>query len=352
MSDVSQPKKQNKARIVFALAAVGIAGWVGYHWWHGRTFVETDNAQVEGHIVPVAAKVSGYVTRVDVSDNQSVAAGAVLVQIDDRDYAARLAQVEADLKIAVAAAGGKNQTGQAEAQVGFAQASASAAQSAISQADAGAEYARNELNRIRSLASKGMATASQLDAAQTALRTAESQLKTARDTANAAGKQIGVAGAGLKSAQAKVDSVRAQRDLAAIQLGDTQVKAPVAGVSSKKSVEIGQLVQPGQTLLYLVPLQDVWVTANLKETEVGKVKAGQPVEVEVDAYPGKVFSGKVDSFSAATGAKFALLPPDNASGNFTKVVQRVPVKVKLDAYDSQATPLRPGMSVVASIRIR
>ncbi|WP_374357566.1 efflux RND transporter periplasmic adaptor subunit, partial [Chitinimonas sp.] len=117
-------------------------------------------------------------------------------------------------------------------------------------------------------------------------------------------------------------------------------------------VEPGQFVQPGQTLMYLVPINDVWVTANLKETEVGQVKAGQAVEIDVDAYPGKRFSGKVESFSAATGAKFALLPPDNASGNFTKVVQRVPVKVKLDAFDAKATPLRPGMSVFASIRVR
>jgi membrane fusion protein (multidrug efflux system) len=191
-----------------------------------------------------------------------------------------------------------------------------------------------------------------LDAAEAASRAAEGQLKTVRDTARAAGQQIGVAGAGLKSAQAKVDSVRAQRDLALIQFNDTSVFAPVAGMTSKKSVEVGQLVQAGQTLMYIVPLNDVWVTANLKETEVGNVREGQPVEIEVDAYPGKHFTGKVDSFSPATGAKFALLPPDNASGNFTKVVQRVPVKVKLDAFDTKTTPLRPGMSVLATIRVR
>jgi membrane fusion protein (multidrug efflux system) len=129
------------------------------------------------------------------------------------------------------------------------------------------------------------------------------------------------------------------------------VIAPANGLVSKKSVEVGQLVQAGQTLMYVVPMNDVWVVANLKETEVGNVRAGQSVSVEVDAYPGKKFSGKVDSFSAATGAKFALLPPDNASGNFTKVVQRVPVKVKLDEFDAKNTPLRPGMSVTASIKV-
>jgi len=351
MSDATPPQKQSKARLVFALAVIGIGSWLGYHWWHAHHYVDTDNAQVEGHIVPIAAKVSGYVTKVNVEDNQAVNAGSVLVKIDDRDYGAHLAQAEADLKIAISNAGGKDTAGQAEAQYSYAQASAAAASSSVAQAEANAEHARNELVRTRSLAAKGMASASALDAAEAAARAADSQLKSSRDTANAAGQQIGVAGAGLKSAQAKVDSVRAQRDLAMIQFNDTNVVAPASGVSSKKAVEIGQLVQAGQTLMYLVPLNDIWVVANLKETEVGNVKPGQPVTVEVDAYPGKKFTGKVDSFSPATGAKFALLPPDNASGNFTKVVQRVPVKVKLDEFDGKATPLRPGMSVVATIKV-
>lgn len=351
MSDAPQPQKQNKARLVLALALVGIGAWGGYHWWHGNHFVETDNAQLDGHVVPIAAKVSGYAQTVNVSDNQTVEANSVLVKIDDRDYAAKLAQADADLKIAMAASGSKGSTGQAEAQISYAQASAAAAKSTIAQAEANAERARNDLARTKSLATKGMATSSQLDAAIAAERSAESQLRTARDTASAATQQVGVAGAGLKSAQAKVDSVRAQRDLAAIQFRDTQVSAPITGVVSKKAVEPGQLIQTGQTLMYLVPLNDVWVTANLKETEVGRVQAGQTVEIEVDAYPGKKFTGKVDSFSPATGARFALLPPDNASGNFTKVVQRVPVKIKLDAFDAKLTPLRPGMSVFTSIRI-
>ncbi|MEH6458336.1 HlyD family secretion protein [Chitinimonas sp. JJ19] len=353
MNDTASPsQKQTKARLVLALAIAAIAGWVIYHWWHGRTYVETDNAQVEGHIVPIAARLSGYVQAVKVADNQPVSARSVLVKIDDRDYGARLAQAEADLKIAMAAAGSKGSTGQAEAQIGYAQASAAAAQSTIALAAANAERAHNDLERTRSLAAKGMASSAQLDAALAAQRSAESQLKTARDTASAASQQVGVAGAGLKSAQAKVDSVRAQRDLAAIQFKDTEVLAPITGVVSKKSVEVGQLVQAGQTLMYVVPLSDIWVTANLKETEVGNVRAGQAVTVEVDAYPGKAFAGTVESFSSATGAKFSLLPPDNASGNFTKVVQRVPVKIRLAAFDHNATPLRPGMSVMASIRIR
>ncbi|WP_374356099.1 HlyD family secretion protein, partial [Chitinimonas sp.] len=257
MSDAAPAQKQNKARLVFALAAIGIAGWLGYHWWHGRTFVETDNAQVEGHIVPIAAKVSGYVAKVAVDDNQPVDNKALLVKLDDRDFAARLAQAEADLRIAISNAGGKGSAGQAEAQVSYAQASAAAASAAVAQAEANAERARNELVRAKSLAAKGMTSASALDAAIAAERAAESQLRTVRDNAQAAGQQIGVAGAGLKSAQAKVDSVRAQRDLANIQFNDTNVLAPLAGMVSKKAVEPGQFVQPGQTLMYLVPINDV-----------------------------------------------------------------------------------------------
>jgi membrane fusion protein (multidrug efflux system) len=350
-SVVAAPGKATKARIVLVAAFLGIAGWVGYHAWHARHFVETDNAQVEGHIIPIAARVSGYVRALPVADNQLAPAGGVLVKIDDRDYLARFAQADADLRVAMAAAGGHDGAGQMAAQVAYSQAVAAAAQASVAQAEANVERTRNDLERIRSLATRGMASAAQLDAAEAAARSAVSQLKTAQDTAKAAGQQVGVSSAGLKSAQAKVDSVRAQRELAAIQLADTQVTAPTAGLVSKRAVEIGQFVQPGQTLMYLVPTDDLWVVANLKETEVGRIRVGQQVALEVDAYPGRTFTGRVDSFSAATGSRFALLPPDNASGNFTKVVQRVPVKVRLDPFDARVTPLRPGMSVTASVRI-
>lgn len=346
------PAKQGKARLVLMIIAIGIAGGLGYRWWYGHHYVSTDNAQVEGRIVPIAARVAGYVRAVNVSDNELVRTDSELVKIDDRDYKAKLLQAEAELAIALANTGNKqgNDVGQAVAQINWAQANASAASATIKQAEANLQKARNDLERIKSLAAQAMASQQQLDAAETTVRTAEAQLKTSRDSASAAGEQVTVYSAALRSARSKVDAARAVRDLAAIQLADTGLKAPSNGLVSKKNVEVGQLVQPGQTLMSLVADDDIWVVANVKETDVGKVRNGAEAEIEVDAYPGVTFNGKVESISAATGAKFTLLPPDNATGNFTKVVQRIPVKIRLAKRDDAQHPLRPGMSVFATIK--
>lgn len=349
---MTQPAKQKKARIVLLLSVAGIAGWLGYKYWWGLHHVSSENAQIEGHIIPIAARVPGYVRAVPVSDNQLVKSGDLLVGIDDRDYSARARQGEAELLMALASAGNKGEQGQASAQVSVAQASASAANAQIAQAQANLERTRNDLDRIRSLAAKNVASQSQLDSAEAAYRSAVAQLKASQDSAQAATQQISASSAGLRLAKAKVESARAQRDLAQIALNDTRLVAPADGIISKKAVEVGQLVQAGQTLLYLVPKDDIWIVANLKETEVGRVKPGQNVEVEVDAYPGEAFHGTVESFSPATGAKFSLLPPDNATGNFTKVVQRVPVRIRLDAASVKRADLRPGMSVVVNIETR
>ncbi|WP_171014058.1 HlyD family secretion protein [Chitinivorax sp. B] len=344
------PKKQGKARLVLLIASIGIIGSLGYRWWHGQHFVSTDNAQIEGRIVPIAARVAGYVTDIRVTDNQLTKSNDLLVKIDDRDYQAKLLQADAELSMAVSNAGKQGgDIGQAAAQIHWAQANASAATANINQSDANLQKVRNDLERIKSLAAQNMASQQQLDAAETGVRTAEAQLKTARDSASAAGEQVTVYSAALRTAKSKVDAARAVRDLAAIQLADTELKAPTAGMVSKKNVEIGQLVQPGQTLMSLVATGDVWVVANVKETDVGKVKPGASAAIEIDAYPGIKIHGKVESISAATGAKFTLLPPDNATGNFTKVVQRVPVKIRLDQSNDKTHPLRPGMSVVATI---
>ncbi|MDK2124604.1 HlyD family secretion protein [Parachitinimonas caeni] len=345
------PRKQGPARMVLLLALLSIGGWLGYRYWHGMHHVTTDNAQIDGHIVPISARVSGFVRELNIEENRQVAKGDALVKIDDRDFIAKLNQAEADLNIAIASAGRHGETGQAGAQVNYAQANAAAANATIQQAEANLTRARNDLERSRSLAAKSMVSQAQLDNAEAAVRVAEAQLKTARETAQAASQQIGVSTAGLRSAQAKVDSARALRDLAANQLADTKINAPIGGVISKRAVEIGQLIQPGQTLFNIVPTDKVWVVANLKETDVSRVKVGQKAEIEVDAYPGQRFSGEVESFSPATGAKFAMLPPDNATGNFTKVVQRVPVRIRLNGVDAGKTPLRPGMSVFADILI-
>lgn len=350
----SNPPKKTKARLVLVLALVGIGGMLGYRWWHGQHYVSTDNAQIEGKIVPMAPRVSGYVKALNIADNQIVKAGELLVKIDDRDYQAKLQQAEAELAIAIANAGknaGGEGVGQAMAQISMAQANASAATSNIRQIEANLQKARSDQERFRSLAAQNMASAQQLEAAETSVRAAEAQLKSARDSASAAGEQVTMYSAALRSAKSKVDSVRAQRELASIQLTDTSLNAPLNGMISKKNVEIGQLVQPAQTLFSIVSTDDIWVIANVKETDIGKIKPGNTAHIEVDAYPGEQIEGKVESISAATGAKFALLPPDNATGNFTKVVQRVPVKIRLNAEAARKLPLRPGMSVMASISV-
>jgi len=358
-------RRKTKTRMAFVVVLAVIAGGVGYHWWWSRTHVISDNAQIEGHLIPIAARVGGYVLKVPVTDNQYVGSGGALVEIDPRDYIVKVAQAEADYAQTQAAAGTNGQLGQALAQIGAAQANATATGSQaaaivaqISEAQANVDKARRDLQRTRELANQKMVSPSALDAAETTLRGAEArvlalqaQLKTAHQSATAASQQVGVSSAGLKMAQAKVMATESALQLARNQLTDTHVAAPGSGVVSKKSVEPGQMISAGQTLMYLIPADQLWVTANLKETELQQIRVGQPVEIGVDAYPDILVKGHVDSFSPATGARFTLLPPDNATGNFTKVVQRVPVKITIDALPAGGL-LRPGLSVSVVISTR
>lgn len=362
---VSAPKKQIKARLVFAAVLILIVALLAHRWWWGRSHISSDNAQLEGHIVPIAARVGGYVLKVPVTDNQTVVQNNLLVELDPRDYAAKATLAEADYQQALSAAGKDGQPGVALAQISAAQANAAAASSQthtidaqIAEARANVEKARRDFIRARDLANQKMVSQAALDAADTTVKTAEAhvsaleaQLKSTHESAVAAGQQVGVSAAGLKAAQAKVVAAEANLQLARNQLGDTRVLAPASGMVSKNAVEPGQMIQAGQTLMYLVPTDTLWVSANLKETELAQVKPGQEVEIEVDAYPDTKLKGHVDSFSAATGARFTLLPPDNSTGNFTKVVQRVPVKIALDALPAGHT-LRPGMSVNVVISTR
>src|SRR5881628_2446496 len=301
------PRRGGGRRIAFivmgaalaALVALGVRAWI-----FSLSHVSTDNAQVDGHIVPILPKVGGFVTEIRVDENQRVKAGDTLVVLDDRDYKVRLAQVEADLAVALAGVSNRARVGQAEAQV--------------EQAQANALKAHADLDRLRPLAEQDIVSKQQLDAAEAAARAADAALAAAQ---------------------------------AALNLSYTRITAPASGVVSKKTVELGQLVQAGQPLMSVVPLEDVWITANLKETQIEAVKPGEPVDFTVDAYPGLHFRGHVESLSPATGARFSLLPPDNATGNFTKVVQRVPVRIRPDKPDP-AHPLRPGMSVVVTIQTR
>jgi membrane fusion protein, multidrug efflux system len=313
-----------RRRIIFALLGLAllalIAGGVRKLIW-ARTHESSDNAQVDGHILPILPKVGGYVLSVHAEENQPVRAGDTLLVLDDRDYRVKLQQADADLAVALATVSSPQRVGQADA--------------AVRQAEANAQRARGDLDRLTPLAAQGIVSQQQLDAAQNAARSADAALAAAQ--------------AALLGADAHVASARASRDQAALQLSYTRVVAPQNGVVSKKSVEVGQLVQPGQPLLSVVPLEDVWVIANLKETQIKDVTPGDAADFTVDAYPGIHFKGHVESISPATGARFSLLPPDNATGNFTKVVQRIPVRVRPDGPVDAAHPLRPGMSVTVTI---
>ena len=354
-SDIPTPAPSNKRRIVLGLvilAALLGLGWGLKQWLYGRSHESTDNAQVDGHLVPVLAKVSGYVTGVSAAENERVHADSVLVRIDEREYAVKLAQSDADLAAARASAGGRGLEGQAEAAVQNAAGQRAALDAGIISARANSVRAQADLERVRELAAKQVVSRQQLDAAQAAADAARAQLIAAQRQAGAAGAGVVNAQAGVRLAQARLAAAQASRDNAALQLSYTKVTAPVTGIVSRKQVEIGQLVQAGQPLLTVVSDTGVWVTANFKETQLVDLKVGQPVELEVDAYGGCTAKGKVESLSAATGAKFALLPPDNATGNFTKVVQRVPVRIAISEGCGKDRPLRPGMSVAAHVAVK
>jgi membrane fusion protein, multidrug efflux system len=332
----------------FVLPIVGIVAlilliWAFQKWSYGRSHQSTDNAQVDGHIVPVLAKVGGYVKTVNVNENDHVNAGQLLVQLDDADYRVRLQQAQADLAAAEATAGGGGFSGQAEAQVQSATGQRAALDAQIGAAQANANKADADLARAKELVAKQIISKQQLDAAQATADVAHANLLAAQRQAAAGGGVVNTAEAGVRVANARSLASRAAAENAQLQLDYTRITAPASGEVSRKQVEVGQLVAPGQPLLSIVADTGIWVTANFKETQLAKIRPGQPVEFEIDAYNNCVGEGKVASVSGATGAKFALLPPDNATGNFTKVVQRVPVRIAVTKPCPGYT-LRPGLS--------
>jgi len=382
--------------------AIGVGAWL----WLTAGRESTDDAQVEAHVTPIAARVGGTILSVPAPDNQQVEAGALLVQIDPRDYEIALARAEADLATAEAdltaaqanvpitsatansgvssARGGlaQSEAGIAEAEQGLeaAKARVTTNQAKLREQEANAAKAARDVERLRPLLSKQEISQQQFDAAtadadakraaaesaqaqiqeaEAAIRVAQSRLVQAqagRDQAAAglrqaqtAPEQMSAIRARATSAEARVKQAQAAVKQAQVNLDYTTVKAPIKGIVSRKSVEPGQVVQPGQPLMTVIPLDRIWITANFKETQLARMRPGQRVAVDVDAYGGREFTGKVDSIAAATGARFSLLPPDNATGNFVKVVQRVPVKIVLDEGQDRERVLRPGMSVTPTV---
>jgi membrane fusion protein (multidrug efflux system) len=379
---------------VLAVAVLAVAGVL--YWLHSRQYEDTDDAEVDGHIHPISARINGTIVAVNpqVEENRSVTAGTLLVDVDPADFKAEVdrAQAEVDRLRANAAASGAevpvqsaNAVGQlrvAEAMVAQARqgvgtelANLEAARARVAQAQAG--YTRSEADRERyaNLFQKQEISRSEYDQRATEARTAEAALAAAKADVTAAGARVAQARANVAQQEANLGKARtapqqiaevqqrfgsataelaralAQLETARLNLSYTHVAAPASGIVGRKNVEIGQRVQPGQELMTVIQLDDVWVTANFKETQLRLIRPGQPAEVHVDTY-GVDLSGHVESIAAATGARFSLLPPENATGNFVKVVQRLPVRIRLDHGQDPQRPLRPGMSVNATVKVR
>ncbi len=340
-----------RSPLPFILGALLIVGgiWAYRTISYGRSHESTDNATIDGHVIPVLAKVGGFVTSVTVAENDRVKGDAPLVQIDDREFKVRLALAEADLAAARASTGGRGGTGQAQAMVANASAQTAAQNANVDAARAQVVKAEADLARYADLAAKNIVSQQQLDGAKAQVAATRAQLVAVQKQVNAAGANVVSMEAGVRLADARLGAAQASRDNAALQLSFTKITAPTPGAVSKKLVEIGQLVQPGQTLMNIASDTGLFVTANFKETQLDDLRIGQTVELEVDAYGGAKIDGVVESISAATGARFTLLPPDNASGNFTKVVQRVPVRIRITKGLDTTRPLRIGLSVVAHV---
>ena len=342
------PRRRRLPFIILGILVLGFAAWGLHRYLYSRHHVSTDNAQIDGHITYIAPRVAAFVTRVLVDDNQPVQAGDTLVLLDNRDLKVKLDEAEAGLHEAEAAVGSRARAGQALAQLQATRSEAASALAAVAAAEADYKKAAADVERYRTLAPRKVVSAQQLDAAEAAYQRAAANLEAARRRAAAAGSQVSASWASVREADARLAAAQAEVDNARLQVSYATITAPTAGTIAKRTAETGSLVQVGQNLMSIVPDSEVWVTANLKETQLTNVRVGDPVEFEVDAYPGRHFSGRVESLSPATGARFALLPPDNATGNFTKVVQRVPVKIAIEQA-SDPPPLRPGMSVDVTI---
>jgi membrane fusion protein (multidrug efflux system) len=396
-------------RVVIAVVAIVVVAGGLLYWLHSRGRENTDDAQVDGRITQIAARVGGTVIKVNVDNNLQVTSGAVLVQIDPRDYEVAVERARAELADAQAnaaaartgvpiaqvetragvstASGGVDQAeaavAGAEHEIQVAQANLANAQAHLREREATATKTARDVERLRALADKDEIPRQQFDAAVAAAdaarasadaakaevtaaqsgitvaqqraiasRGAAAQARAGLATAKTAPQQLQVTQARAAAAEARVKQAEAALKQAELNLAYTTIKAPGAGIVSRKAVEPGQVIQPGQPLMALVDLDHIWITANFKETQLKLMKPGQKATVEVDALGGREFDAHVDSIAAATGAKFSLLPPENATGNYVKVVQRIPVKLYLEPGQDPEHRLRPGMSVTPTIFIR
>jgi len=328
--------------VVFALAVGG-----GWYWWDVLRFLQsTDDAYVQSDITLISPKVEGYIKEVRVADNQEVAEGSVLFVIDDRDFAAKLAQAEA----AVAAEEAIIATYQNRLKLQ--QAMIEQAAATVKSAEADLARWQQDHKRYSALVTTDFASRQRFEQAETDARKGEAAVAKSRAAFAAEQNQVAVLRSQQREEEAKLQQANATLRLARHELEDTVIRAPVSGVAGNRAGQVGQYVKAGSQLLSLVPLSRVYVTANFKETQLTHMRPGQLAEVLVDAYPGLALEGRIESFAPASGAQFSLLPPDNATGNFTKIVQRVPVRIALPANNPLTGRLRPGLSVTVTIDTR
>jgi membrane fusion protein (multidrug efflux system) len=340
-------KKFNFRKLLMASAAVTVlagAAWYGWDYWTvGQYLVSTDDAYVKADNTTVAPKISGYLHEVLVGDNERVKTGQVLARIDERDFRVALDQAKADVAAALAAIASK------QAQLEVQRAAIDAAKATVDVDQAIATFAGQENKRYGDLAATGYGSVQNAQQAQS--RTAGAQAAIQRDTANLASalKQVDLLRAEIAQANAALARAQAAQSQAQLNLDYTSIVAPIDGVVGNRTLRSGQFVQAGTQLMSVVPVSGAYVVANFKETQLTHVRQGQPVDIAVDMFPGQVVRGHVDSIAPASGQEFALLPPDNATGNFTKVVQRIPVKIALDRDNNSRIELRPGMSVIPTV---
>jgi membrane fusion protein (multidrug efflux system) len=326
--------------LLFTAAA---AGYGNYYWTIGRFLVSTDDAYVQAHSVLISPKVSGYISEVPVDDNQAVKSGQVIARIDPRDYHTALDQARANVAAAQASIETLNQ------QIAQQRLVVEQDRQQVASDQAALVYSQQDYQRYTILAKDGYGSVQRAQQAQADIREKNATQQHDIAVVAAAEKQIGVFAAQLAQANAMLAQQQAMEHQAELNLSYTLITAPVDGTVGVRTLRVGEYVQAGTQLMAVVPLQAVYITANYKETQLTDVRPGQPVTIDVDTFPGTTVHGHVDSLAPASGQEFALLPPDNATGNFTKIVQRIPLKIVVDEDDPLVGKLRPGMSVEPTI---
>jgi membrane fusion protein (multidrug efflux system) len=338
---------RNKLLITMAVVALALGGIGGWHWWTVLRFRQsTEDAYIQSDVSVISPKIEGYLKKVRVADNQEVAEGAILFVIDDRDFKAKVAQAEA------AVATEEAMIATYESRLKLQQAMIDQAAAGLKSTEADLSRAQQDYKRYSSLMTSDFASRQRFEQAEADARKAEAALAKSRAALAAEQNQLAVLRSLQREEEAKLQQARANLRLVEIDLDNTVIRAPISGIVGNRAGQVGQYVKPGTQLLSLVPLPQVYVTANFKETQLTRMRPGQIAEVSVDAYPDMTLERRVESFAPASGAQFSLLPPDNATGNFTKIVQRVPVRIALPASGPLAGLLRPGLSVTVTVETR